>query len=527
MVASSFLLAGLGSVMLIGRQVAYTPSAAMRRSEVANVINQISEELRCATLVLQQNPRVLEFVVADRNNDGRAERIRYEWSGTAGAPLYKTVNGGAATTILATVEEFNVLYSQKTQTTTLTTFSETAESVLASNSVLTGLTDRKITVDAHTAQQVNPTNFTSVPANAVSWNATKVEFFGSRDGAANETVLVQLRPTGEPNDSPTTNEFAGVQLPESAMVDNSWNTAIFGKPARDLVFHRQYALVWSQTPSGGNAGRLRVNDAAPSGVLQSEDAGLTWIYMPTRQINYRLYGTYTARGPSYDVSRNYITQARLAVRAGSAESSRIDASVPLRNVPEVLTSYWRADFNNNPTATNANGDSDNDWVIAGGGAFDTSELINSIWHATGAIETRPLVDFKNTTIVEARCRNTSVGGNGAVLRINADRQDGAYAPIMVYLQRQADGTQTLTLLGRTSDSATKTLFTRQKLPAEFIRYRLTIVPQYDLVNIQINDQDQGTFTYPTYAPSSNTDRFVTLYADTSLAEYDFVEVRAY
>jgi hypothetical protein len=141
------------------------------------------------------------------------------------------------------------------------------------------------------------------------------------------------------------------------------------------------------------------------------------------------------------------------------------------------------------------------------------------------LETRPLNDFVTPTFVDVRCRNTTVGGNGAVVRINADRQGGQYAPLLVYVQRQTDGTQNLTLLGKTSDAATKVLFTRTRLPDAFIRFRLTILPLNNVVNLTINDEDQGTFTYPTYAPTSNTDRFFTLYRDTSLAEFDYVDVR--
>src|SRR5437867_3033614 len=96
MVASAFLLAGLGSIMFIARQVAYSPTAAARRAKASDIMGQISDELRYATIITQQTPQILEFVVADRNNDGTAEKIRYEWSGIAGDPLRKTVNGGTA-----------------------------------------------------------------------------------------------------------------------------------------------------------------------------------------------------------------------------------------------------------------------------------------------------------------------------------------------------------------------------------------------------------------------------------------------
>jgi hypothetical protein len=57
-----------------------------------------------------------------------------------------------------------------------------------------------------------------------------------------------------------------------------------------------------------------------------------------------------------------------------------------------------------------------------------------------------------------------------------------------------------------------------------VRYRLTILPADNLVNLAINDQDEGTYLYPTYAPSGD-DRFLTFSANTSTAEYDYVELR--
>lgn len=111
-IASSFLLVGLGSVMYIARQVAYSPTAASRRSRTADIINQISDELRYATVITQQTSQVLEFVVADRNNDGTAEKIRYEWSGTAGDSLRKTVNGGTPVDVLTSVYAFAVTVQQ-------------------------------------------------------------------------------------------------------------------------------------------------------------------------------------------------------------------------------------------------------------------------------------------------------------------------------------------------------------------------------------------------------------------------------
>ncbi len=301
----------------------------------------------------------------------------------------------------------------------------------------------------------------------------------------------------------------------------------FASPIRGLQFHRNYALVLARTtadgyPSNYGAASLRTssNDTSP---LQSNDGGATWEYISGAQMNYRIWGTYTTAGATVNVTRNYATRVNVVLQAGSAASSRVNASIPLENRPELLSAYWRTDFDANPTTTDVTRDGVADWAMASG-SFNTAKLIDGVWQASGAIESRPKNDFTTNTIVDVRCRNTAQGGNGAVVRINADRQGGTHAPLEVRLQRQADTSQTLTLYGKSSDATYVRLFERKNLPSNLIRYRLTILPANNLVNLAIEDEDQGTFSYPTFAPSAD-DRFLTLYSDTSSSEFDYVEIR--
>ncbi len=526
MVASVFLMAGLGSVMFIARQIAYSPTAAERRAKTGDVINQISDELRYATVITQQTSQILEFVVADRNNDGTAEKIRYEWSGAAGEPLRKSVNGATAVDVLTSVYAFNVALQQKSKTTTLTTTTDSSEALLMGNgSAVTG-TYRDIDASNYCAIQIVPAAITGTPANALSWNLTKIEFHGKQNSTATETLTVQLRLTGDPYDGPTSSVVGQTSLAESSLtVSDGFNTVNFPNAIRNLVFNRNYQVVFLQQSGTGKALRLTNNDTAATGIFESYDAGASWQYITPRQVYGRLYGTFTTPGPTYNVVRNYVPCIRLALQSGEKSHARIDASIPLQNSPELLLNHWRTDFDRNPATTNANGDATSDWAVTGGGAFDTTKLSSGIWTATGGLETRPLSDFTTTTTVEARCRNTSVGGNGAVVAIYADRQNGTYGPLLVYVQKQADGTQTLTLNGKTSDSTTKQLFSRSRLSSGFVHFRVTIVPQSDVVNLHINDEDQGTFTYPQYSPTSTSDRFLTISSHTSTAEFDYIDLR--
>jgi hypothetical protein len=536
MVASAVLLAGLGSVMLIARQVAYTPSGASRRADAANVISQLTDELQHATLVIGQDPKVLEFVVADRNADGTSEKFRYQWSGTNGDPLLKTINGGTSITVLERVANFNATYLLRSKTTTLATTTESAETLLLNNPSSPSGTDREIWPSRQVAQLFTVPKPASGPnASAIGWQATRVRFYASECSSDSETLLVQLRSAGSVSSGPTSHVLVEVQVAETLLSGGlSWNSAIFANPVRGLSLDREYAISWSQLQSSGEAARIGVNFNLPGPIslFESDDSGASWHYWQETsyaQIFGELHGRYILPGSSYNVTRDYVTHVGLVLQSGGQSHARIDASVPLANEPELLSSYWRTDFDRDPTTTNGNGDAVADWALASG-TFDSDTLSGGVWDASGALETRPPNDFTKITTVDVRCRNATVGGNGAVIRINVGRFNAlSYGPILVYLQRQdvtaTHKTQTLTLSGKPSDALTRQLFRQTQLPSNFVQVRLTILPQYKLVNLAINGEDQGTFSYPTYAPSSSNDRFLTLYADNSAAEFDHVEVR--
>jgi len=517
LVASAALMAGLGAVMMIARQTALTPSAAERRTLAAHVVNSMADELRYATLIIQRTPRILEFIVADRNADGVADKIRYEWSGTLDDPLYKTVNSGAPVVVAHNVQQFQLDYTTTAQVTSVQTTIDSAESALASWGG-TGSLSETISIANWVAQHIDPQSFPasigSISKNsAIGWNATRVTFQAGNSAA----MAVELRETGDFN-GPTSQVLGRVSLPSA----NS-NSANFADIVKYLLFTRKYSLVFRPDSAANVSLSSRISTGART-AFRTGDLSATWSVAPDRQVFCTLYGTYSAPGASHSVTRNYVSCVRVLLQTGEASHSRVDAGIPLDNLPEVLSAYWRADFNSNPTTTNGNGDNVADWVQTAG-TFDPLTLVSGLWRTGSTIETRPLCDFATVTTIDVRCQNTTPGGNGAVLRINADRQSGQYAPLLVYVQLQADGSQTLTLNGKSSDANTTQIFTRRRLSSDPIRYQLTILPQSDVVSLRINDEFQGAFIYPTYAPSTNSNRFVTLYEDISQAEFDYVDIR--
>jgi hypothetical protein len=365
---------------------------------------------------------------------------------------------------------------------------------------------------------------------ATSWNATRARFYTRSVISPNAgTVYLQLRSTGIPGDLPTSDVLGQVTIPEVQLPSSAaWYNADFSGGVRGLALHRKYALVWEGDRGvDGNHAQL-VTTGSGTNVSISEgdvnNVGGTWKTDTPMEVYFQLFGTYSQPGTPYDLTRTYATRVGIVLQCGIAAHSRIEASVPLLNRPELLSAYWRTDFGRNPTSDDVTRDGTPDWVTASGGAFAGAS--GGIWNVSGAIESRPKSNFTAITTVEARCKNTGDGGKGAVLRIQADRQGGLHAPLEVRVQRQADATQTqiVSLYGKSSDSTDVLLFQRKNLSSDFVRLQLTIIPSHNLVNLTINGNNEGTFTYPTYAPT-NDNRFLTALADTSTAEFDYVEVR--
>ena len=111
-----------------------------------------------------------------------------EWLGRRSR---KTVNGGAGVDVLAAVNAFNITLQQTSKTTTVTPRTESAEGVLLANTAVQNGSYRDIDTTNFMAQVITPSAFPSVPANAVSWNITKIAFYGRQNG---QRVGYALRP---------------------------------------------------------------------------------------------------------------------------------------------------------------------------------------------------------------------------------------------------------------------------------------------------------------------------------------------
>jgi hypothetical protein len=190
--------------------------------------------------------------------------------------------------------------------------------------------------------------------------------------------------------------------------------------------------------------------------------------------------------------------------------------------------WWEADFDTDPTTLDVNEDGTEDWVVRPGGQFPVAELAGGVWSVSEShvpLDTRPRDDFVTRTLVSVQMRTTEPGGDrGATFWINVDYTAGSFAAIFVNLPLN-DGAQRLRLMTRSDPSQEVLLTEVEDLSTEFVRVDLEIDPVADEVTLWIDRDLQGTFDFPVIPSTGNNDRFATLLAWGTDAEFRHVRVQ--
>ncbi|MDH3583121.1 MAG: prepilin-type N-terminal cleavage/methylation domain-containing protein, partial [Phycisphaerae bacterium] len=121
LVVMTILLGAITSILLLASRAAGQVDApTARATKAAEAIGALSADLNLALVFVYTGTQAVEFTVPDRDGDGEAELIRYEWSdaggnlGIAGAPLKRQINGGAWAVVAEDVHQLNLSYLLKT-----------------------------------------------------------------------------------------------------------------------------------------------------------------------------------------------------------------------------------------------------------------------------------------------------------------------------------------------------------------------------------------------------------------------------
>lgn len=208
---------------------------------------------------------------------------------------------------------------------------------------------------------------------------------------------------------------------------------------------------------------------------------------------------------------------------------------PASGVPgcKSTTRRWYADFEDDPTEVDDDGDPSTSWVVRGStDPLPAGSLANGAWKAPRdvALDTTPNDDFAGVTVVEVRMRDPSMDvimDRGAVFWINADWDgDSSFAPIFVAVRRGGAGMQTVTLYGKSSPAQDDVLLAVAGSRDGWVTIGLRIDADDDEVVMWIDGLQTAPVRYPSFEPEPGNldERFATVLGYDSEAEFDYVRV---
>lgn len=334
MAVTTVLVGGMGSAVLFAMKALPDPeSIPAKVVTAADAIEPLATDLAMATAVSSRSTKGFTLVVPDRDSDGQPETISYSWTGTAGDPLVRQLNGRAATMIAEDVREFSLSYDTLSVTRQSgTTLQDSAESTFGLNDGATNLGTATIDGSHGYGQYFVP----SLPAAAESWSLTRVRFRARAHLVPLGFTTVEVHPAGSD----------GVPTAD----------VLFSTTINETTLPLSYS--WVDIPITGVTG-LRPGDGIAvvlyfgSGVLDSADleaqSGLTatkncmiygngsstgWRSDNTKALQFYAYGTVATRVPA-TASVTCLSGASVALRTGNDAKAKVVSGVQLANQPEV------------------------------------------------------------------------------------------------------------------------------------------------------------------------------------------------
>ncbi|HEX8877385.1 MAG TPA: prepilin-type N-terminal cleavage/methylation domain-containing protein [Phycisphaerales bacterium] len=289
------LLAGAATASLVrraGMSAVGDSSLALSRA-----LTDLRRDIECSTRVNSFARRSISLTVPDRNANGTTESITYSWSGVEGAPLMRSVNGGAAVAIVPSMRSFDLA----AETTTVTVLSADQPIAPATQTVATCSTSSGLgTVQVSSSRWVGVTFMPSLPAGTTSWTLSGVRLSLRRHGTADSVVSVQIRSTNGQN--PTSTVLASVNINESSLgasyawVDCPIPALSNLSPASPLAIVIQpvsgtNCAEWQFTGSGGS---LNPNHA----MWQSTNSGSSWSKLSSQEPLFVITGAPSASAPA-------------------------------------------------------------------------------------------------------------------------------------------------------------------------------------------------------------------------------------
>ncbi|MHC5108632.1 MAG: hypothetical protein ACYTHJ_01990 [Planctomycetota bacterium] len=526
MVAISALMAGMGSAILISSKSMpeLRPGGMTPLTMSAEVVNGVIDELQSAAWVRSIANNSVVFSVPDRDGDGQVERVVYYWSGTEGDPLKRKFNHEPPIVLLEDVTAFDISMTSATSLEVYPgpmRFSESAAIMSNDDGI-------RATLNADADNWLGTCFTPKLASNAEAWSFDSFGFWFM--GTFNSLPVrvyerdVDGRPTGEPLQqvqfSADIKSFMWLDIPFSQVPDLDPGQGVC------VVFapqETQAITLAAQSPTGKHPATLDT--------VESRNTGADWMDVTDQDMQFVVSGRQLVPGPKQTARRGYYTGVKIMLQTADLKGDTVQSSARMLNRPEVLKSFWEADFSNELSDNDANIDTEPDWhknsttyTIV----YLTEKSLKGrpyeIYSISGEYQTHPDENFDYLTTVNVVMEATTALDEGAKFYINADWDAGTCTGLLTELVKNEVGNQELSLVNRTGVSSYDTLAYVGNLPAGPLDVRLLIDPVLDTVYLKVNDEAQGTYDYASFMPGTD-DRFALLGSPSNTAAFGYVSIR--
>lgn len=330
MAGTSLLLLGITSAIVVASRSAFDPEqpqTALARSR--SVAQLIAQDLAQATSIVEGTATAVEFTVADRDDDGLEETLRYEWSGLAGDGIFRSFNGDSAL-LAPDIASLTFTYNTTTENATVVgSAAEGAEQLLYAFEDAS-LSNVPISTTSWLAMTIAPT----LPSDATAWSVTRLSFEAKQDAAATGTLLIKVRsslsvltsvlgPTITVNESDLPAAYGWTTVPVSGVAGLSPSSSV------SISFEAVSLLA--------NSARMKYCDACEAHAVAyrsaSSSAGTTWTTYVDGALNLRVYGKIT-RPARTSTALTRLVSAGVSIVSydTSRDAGRATASVVARPV---------------------------------------------------------------------------------------------------------------------------------------------------------------------------------------------------
>lgn len=321
------LLGAQSAVVIASRAIPSGTGGPSAVAAASAALGTMADDVMAATAFAVCNAADIQFTVPDRTGDGVDDTIRYVWSGVAGDPLQRIVNGGTAAVAAAGVQEFALAYDTVSSPLP-TTYSDSAEMVLFAFAPSSPYSTGVVQSGSWWAQFFKP----SLAADVRSWTVSRVAINTTKHSSAVGSTKAQLRPdaAGAP----------GSQVLGENLILESGMTASWAVPANNYTYVSGltpgqglwFVLQWvSDTEACDFQYKSGTGVGVGAPLVMSANSGASWSTVTNAEMVFTVYGKVNA--PDAVTTQTVLTGVRCRLRTGTNDATSLSQAWRVLNQP--------------------------------------------------------------------------------------------------------------------------------------------------------------------------------------------------